>query len=317
MPDAAPQPTSSRNRYGGHFATWPSLDERVAASCVMPPSRPMDAPVAMLMMAEMVLTNSVRNGSRPSPATTTSSRLVEPCGPTMRNPRYSTRPAANPPIVGMEIAFPTRQALGDLHGIARLDQMDRVIEKQIDQSADDADEAGEHEVERLLLEHQLLAQLQRAAPVPPEKLLRLRDQAAVQPRLHAANLSAKRGSDEGGFLKENFYAASVVVATKRCAMLSTMTPKPSSVRTPSNVISPGSAKTTSSASRNLRAQNDITNIALHGLLGCGVKGAFPSRRTPIFNSTSAGSHVNSEPVSTSASSGGVACSSLWDCRQRC
>ena len=31
--------------------------------------------------------NAVRNGSRPSPATTTSSRLLVPCRPTMRSPQ--------------------------------------------------------------------------------------------------------------------------------------------------------------------------------------------------------------------------------------
>jgi hypothetical protein len=41
-------------------------------------------------------------------------------------------------------------------------------------------------------------------------------------------------------------AAIVVVATKRWPMLSTMTPKPSNVLSPSRVISPDSAKTSSS-----------------------------------------------------------------------
>src|ERR1039458_7248754 len=44
IPDAAPHPTNSRNRYGGHLATWPHLDDSVAASCTMPPSRPIDPP---------------------------------------------------------------------------------------------------------------------------------------------------------------------------------------------------------------------------------------------------------------------------------
>ena len=83
--------------------------------------------------------------------------------------------------------------------------MDRAIEKQVDQRAEDADEPGEHEMERLLLEHQLFAQLQRALPVPAEKFLRLGHQAVVQPRLHAANLSEKRGADEGGFAVQLFF----------------------------------------------------------------------------------------------------------------
>ena len=57
MPAAAPQPTSSRSRYGGHVASWPSLEASVADNCVMPPSRPMDAPVAMLTKAEAVFTD--------------------------------------------------------------------------------------------------------------------------------------------------------------------------------------------------------------------------------------------------------------------
>ncbi len=68
-----------------------------------------------------------------------------------------------------------------------------------------ADETGEHEVERFLLEHQLFAQLQRALPVPAEKFLRLGHQAVVQPRLHAANLRVKGGSDEGGFAAQPFF----------------------------------------------------------------------------------------------------------------
>ncbi len=100
MPAAAPQPTSSRSRYGGHLANWPSFEARVADNCVIPPSRPMDAPVAMLTSADAVFTDSVRNGSRPSPATTTSSKSLEPCRPTTRKPRYKISPAASPPSPG-------------------------------------------------------------------------------------------------------------------------------------------------------------------------------------------------------------------------
>src|ERR1035441_6651906 len=48
IPDAAPHPTNSRNRYGCHFAHWPHFDASVADSCTMAPSRPMDPPDPML-----------------------------------------------------------------------------------------------------------------------------------------------------------------------------------------------------------------------------------------------------------------------------
>src|SRR5215469_5538833 len=79
MPDAAPHPTSIRNRYGGHLASCPIFDASVAESCTIPPSRPMDDPVAMLTIAEHDFTRSVRVGSRPSPATTASIRFVARC----------------------------------------------------------------------------------------------------------------------------------------------------------------------------------------------------------------------------------------------
>src|SRR5437588_3973221 len=101
MPDAAPQPTSSRSRYGCHFASCPHLEASVAANCVMPPSRPIDPPEPMVISDDKNLITALRNGSRPSPATTTSSRLLEPCGPTSRNPQYSTNPAHKPPSVGV------------------------------------------------------------------------------------------------------------------------------------------------------------------------------------------------------------------------
>ena len=54
----------------------------------MPPSRPMEAPVAMLIKAEAVFTDSVRNGSRPSLANTTCTAQAEALGTTLhRMPR--------------------------------------------------------------------------------------------------------------------------------------------------------------------------------------------------------------------------------------
>src|SRR5204863_7220959 len=100
MPDAAPHPTSNRNRYGGHFANCPHFDANVADSCVMPPSRPIEPPDPIVIKEEMNLIIPLLAGKRPSPATTTSSRLLEPCGPTSLKPQYSTSPAQSPPNVG-------------------------------------------------------------------------------------------------------------------------------------------------------------------------------------------------------------------------
>src|SRR6516164_6062810 len=101
MPEAAPQPTSRRNRYGCHLAIWPHFEANVADSCVMPPSRPIEPPEPIVTRDERNLMMPLRNGRRPSPATTTSSRFVERCGPARRKPQYNTRPAHNPPRVGV------------------------------------------------------------------------------------------------------------------------------------------------------------------------------------------------------------------------
>src|SRR5258708_322461 len=101
MPEAAPQATSRRNRYGCQCEICPHFDAKVAARFTMAPSLPSDPPLPMLSREETALTNPVRKGSRPSLATTTSRMLVEPCLPTSRNPQYSTKPATSPPTVGV------------------------------------------------------------------------------------------------------------------------------------------------------------------------------------------------------------------------
>ena len=101
MPDAAPQPTSNRSRYGGHFASCPHLDASVAESSTMPPSRPMEPPEPMLTSDDRNFTRPERSGSLPSPATTTSRIFVVRCGPDSFNPKYRTNPAINPPSVGV------------------------------------------------------------------------------------------------------------------------------------------------------------------------------------------------------------------------
>ena len=55
----------------------------------------------MLSNDDNVLISPVRSGKRPSPATTTSNRLLEPWLPTHRNPHINTKPATNPPPAGM------------------------------------------------------------------------------------------------------------------------------------------------------------------------------------------------------------------------
>src|SRR5437870_2093748 len=86
IPEAAPQPTNSRRRYGCHLAIWPHLEAKVADNCVIAPSRPMEAPVPILRREEKNFTSALRRGRRPSPATTTSRRLLGPWAPTIRNP---------------------------------------------------------------------------------------------------------------------------------------------------------------------------------------------------------------------------------------
>src|SRR5258708_21882909 len=53
IPEAAPQPTNRRNRYGCQLATCPHFDASVAESCVMPPSRPIEPPEPIVMSEEM------------------------------------------------------------------------------------------------------------------------------------------------------------------------------------------------------------------------------------------------------------------------
>ena len=74
IPDAAPQATRRRNRYGCQFANCPHFEASVAVSWTIAPSRPIDPPVPMEMIEEIDLMIAVRKGSRPLPATTTSSR---------------------------------------------------------------------------------------------------------------------------------------------------------------------------------------------------------------------------------------------------
>src|SRR5438876_315816 len=65
-PAAAPQATRRRRRYGGHFATRPSFEDTAAATCMIKPSRPIDAPVLMLTTDDAALTSALRKGRRPS-----------------------------------------------------------------------------------------------------------------------------------------------------------------------------------------------------------------------------------------------------------
>src|SRR5665213_1880942 len=101
MPAAAPQATSKRSRYGCHLASCPHFDATVADNCVMPPSRPIEAPVPILISEETARIMPPRKGRRPSPATTTSNTLVVRCLPERRKPQNKTAPEASPPKAGV------------------------------------------------------------------------------------------------------------------------------------------------------------------------------------------------------------------------
>src|SRR5208282_6688714 len=88
-------------RYGCHFAICPHFEPAVADNCVMPPSRPIEAPLPILMSEDTARITPLRNGSRPSPATTTSRRLVVRDLPATRSPQNNTAPAVSPPIAGV------------------------------------------------------------------------------------------------------------------------------------------------------------------------------------------------------------------------
>src|SRR5689334_14011156 len=77
-PAAAPHATSNRKRYGGHFATCPIFEATVEETWMIKPSRPIDAPVLMLNSDDTAFTTPLRRLNRPLPATTTSSKFVNP-----------------------------------------------------------------------------------------------------------------------------------------------------------------------------------------------------------------------------------------------
>ncbi len=61
----------------------------------------MDPPDPIVTSDDRNFTIALRRGNRPSPATTTSRRLLERSGPAIRRPQYSTSPAHKPPNVGV------------------------------------------------------------------------------------------------------------------------------------------------------------------------------------------------------------------------
>ena len=154
----------------------------------------MDAPVAMLTRAEAVFTDSVRNGSRPSPATTTSSKSLEPCRPTRRKPQMQNQTGRQSAQGRHQNTFPIRQLFRELHRVTGLNEVHRIIKEEVHQTADDADNSGQHEVESFLVEDKLFAPAQRALPVTADKIARPGHDPVFKPPLHDGNLPANGGS---------------------------------------------------------------------------------------------------------------------------
>lgn len=95
-------------------------------------------------------------------------------------------------------------------------------------------------------------------------------------------------------------------ATMRWAMLSTITPKPSNVRTPSKDMSPGSTRTTSSTVSKpsaLTITYPVSRVTI--CFVAVVKLRLRTGFTPMPVKRSLGNHVNSDPVSTSTSIRGL------------
>jgi hypothetical protein len=88
----------------------------------MPPSRPMDPPDPIVMSEERNLTTALRKGNRPSPATTTSSRLLDRWGPANRSPQYNTNPAHKAAYSRRQHPLPILHDFGHLYEITRAPQ---------------------------------------------------------------------------------------------------------------------------------------------------------------------------------------------------
>ncbi len=176
----------------------------MAESWVMPPSRPMDAPVPMLTSEDMNFTIPLRRGNLPSPATTTSSRLVDLCCPTNRKPQCGYQARRQTAKRRKESALPWRNHLRDFNRIARspeekpLHVLNGVVVKQVDQPANDADTTRKREMERLFAQLEFLTKPNAALPMAAEIGVRPSDNYAVRPSLHDAKSNRAVCFDESG-----------------------------------------------------------------------------------------------------------------------
>ena len=80
-----------------------------------------------------------------------------------------------------------------------------MVEEQVDQPAQHADPAGQHQVKSLLAETHLLPDAQRALPMAPEEPLHFSDKLRVRQERHRAMLwrigrltSGKKWAEEAG-----------------------------------------------------------------------------------------------------------------------
>ncbi len=176
----------------------PTSTPSVAASCVIAPSRPMDAPLPMLSSDEAAFTSDDRNGSRPSLATTTSRMLLEPLLAHQPQPPIKHQPRHKPPSVGVSNRCQYRLCVAEFHRIARAAEkqpfrsVDAGVKNQVHQPADDAHPAGQHQVKRLLAEPQFSADAQRPLPMSADQRPRRRHQSLqiLQPLLHSFNIAS-------------------------------------------------------------------------------------------------------------------------------
>ena len=100
--------------------------------------------------------------------------------------------------------LPRRNHFRDFHRVARMaeeearDFFNRDKEEQIDDAADDTDDAGQREMEGLLPHVELLAQLEGAPPIAAHHRLRasedlLGEASGTGPKLHLPNLTRLGG----------------------------------------------------------------------------------------------------------------------------
>ena len=93
--------------------------------------------------------------------------------------------------------LPIRHAFRYFHRVPgpaqkeELHRLSRIIEKDIDQAANDADTAGQQQVERFLAEPQFLADPQRSPPMPAKVLAQVVQDLSVPEKQHQLILRRK------------------------------------------------------------------------------------------------------------------------------